>query len=127
MTYLSQFIFPSADAEERFLHSIRETCFTSFYPFQILTEHEVHIVNFDEPENSLSVERQLELVKFIEVSVRFFGCQFIIATHSPFLLSMKNAKIYNLDESPMRVSEWTTLPNVRTYYDFFKSHEGEFS
>ena len=80
----------------------------------------------DEPENSLSPERQQELACFLEESARFFGCQFIIATHSPFLLSMKNAKIYNLDEEQMRVSKWTNLPNVRVYYDFFKRHEGEF-
>ena len=80
----------------------------------------------DEPENSLSPERQQTLQNFIEESARFFGCQFVIATHSPFLLSMKNAKIYDLDNEPMRVSHWTKLPNVRAYYDFFKQHEEEF-
>ena len=80
----------------------------------------------DEPENSLSPKRQMELVKFIEDSARFFGCQFIISTHSPFLLSMREAKIYNLDENPVRVRHWTELENVRTYYEFFKRHENEF-
>jgi len=285
MGYISQFIFPSVAAEERFLDKIRETCFATFYPFQILPEHEVHILNFDEPvtilyggngsgkttalnviaetlhlkrdtlynrtnffddfvalcdyvlerelpdnsriitsddvfdfmlnlrslnegidnkraalfedyydakysdfrlhslddyeqlvkvnqarskskseyvrrrskenvrehsngesaylyftdkirenglylldepENSLSPERQQELTGFIEDSARFFGCQFIIATHSPFLLAMRDAKIYNLDESPMRVCNWTELPNVRVYYDFFKRYRDEF-
>lgn len=55
----------------------------------------------DEPENSLSPERQLELLRFIEDSSRFYGCRFVIATHSPFLLSMKGAKIYDLDEEPL--------------------------
>lgn len=285
MVYISQFIFPSIEMEENFLHGIRETCFITVYPFQVLTEHEVHILNFDEPitilyggngsgkttalnviaeklqlqrdtlynrtnffvdfvefcdyilerelpenrriitsddvfdfmlnlrslnegidsrreelfkdyydkkhsdfqlrslddyeelvkvnlarsktkskyvrkqlksnvrehsngesayiyftdkirengiylldepENSLSPKRQQELVRFLEDSARFFGCQFIIATHSPFLLSMKSAKIYNLDEEPMKVREWTELPNVRAYYDFFKRYEKEF-
>lgn len=285
MIYLSQFIFPSVEREEHYLNFIKETCYTTVYPFQILTEHNVHTLNFDdpitvlyggngsgkttalnviaeklvlkrdslynrtnffgkfvdmceyylerelpsfsriitsddvfdfmlnlrslnegidnkreslfenyqnlkhasfqlksiddyeklveinlarsktkseyvrrqlksnvrehsngesaymyftdkmkenglylldEPENSLSPERQQELACFLEESARFFGCQFIIATHSPFLLSMKNAKIYNLDEEQMRVSKWTNLPNVRVYYDFFKRHEGEF-
>ncbi len=80
----------------------------------------------DEPENSLSPKRQMELIQFIEDSTRFFGCQFIISTHSPFLLSMRGAKIYDLDENPVEVKRWTELENVRTYYEFFKRHENEF-
>ncbi len=80
----------------------------------------------DEPENSLSPERQQELLKFLEESARFFGCQMIIATHSPFLLSMRGAKIYDFDEEVVDVKRWTELKNVRLYYDFFKKHENEF-
>jgi predicted ATPase len=80
----------------------------------------------DEPENSLSPKRQMELVQFIEDSARFYGCQFVISTHSPFLLSMRGARIYNLDENPVKVRRWTELENVRTYYDFFKRHGSEF-
>src|SRR5690606_16366443 len=61
----------------------------------------------DEPENSLSPKRQLELKRFIEDSARFFGCQFIISTHSPFLLSIRGAKIYDLDVNPVKVKKWT--------------------
>ncbi|MEK5059204.1 AAA family ATPase [Paenibacillus sp. FSL H7-0326] len=81
----------------------------------------------DEPENSLSPQRQLDLLKFIEDSARFFGCQFIISTHSPFLLSMNGAKIYNLDENPVKVRHWTELDHVRTYYEFFKKNENAFN
>ncbi len=80
----------------------------------------------DEPENSLSAELQLELVKFIEDSARFFGCQFIISTHSPFILSMKEAKIYDLDSLPVVVKKWTELKNVRAYFELFSSHASEF-
>ena len=80
----------------------------------------------DEPENSLSPERQQELLKFLEDSARFFGCQLIIATHSPFLLSMRGAKIYDFDEEIVDVKRWTDLKNVRLYYEFFKKHESEF-
>ncbi|MBP1756789.1 MAG: family ATPase [Firmicutes bacterium] len=80
----------------------------------------------DEPENSLSPKRQMELMNFLKESARFFGCQFIISTHSPFLLSLRGAKIYNLDVNPVSVERWTELENVRTYYDFFKRHEDEF-
>lgn len=80
----------------------------------------------DEPENSLAVGLQLELLKFIEDSARFYNCQFIIATHSPFLLSIKNSKIYDLDSTPITVRRWTELENVKHYFEFFKEHEGEF-
>ena len=80
----------------------------------------------DEPENSLSPARQQELVKFMEDSARFFGCQFVISTHSPFILSMRGAKIYDMDEDPVDVKRWTQLENVRIYYEFFKKHENEF-
>ena len=89
-----------------------------------IAENAIYIL--DEPENSLSPKRQIELVNFIEDSARFFGCQFIISTHSPFLLSMHGAKIYDLDENPVVVKKWTELENVRTYFEFFKRNEKKF-
>lgn len=80
----------------------------------------------DEPENSLSAQLQLELKQFLEDSVRFYGCQFVIATHSPFLLALKGARVYDLDAVPAAPCRWTELPNVRTFYDFFQSHRREF-
>ena len=80
----------------------------------------------DEPENSLSPARQLELVRFLEDSARFFGCQFIIATHSPFVLAMRGARIYDLDSDPAAIRPWVDIPGVRAYYDFFKQHAREF-
>lgn len=96
-----------------------------FYFTEKIGENGLYIL--DEPENSLSPRRQLELMKFIEDSVRFFGCQFIISTHSPFLLGMHEAKIVDLDENPAKVKRWTELENVRIYYEFFKKHEKELS
>ena len=80
----------------------------------------------DEPENSLSPENQLKLKRLIEDSVRYFGCQFIISTHSPFLLSMKGAKIYDMDENPVDLKRWTEVKNVKTYFEFFEEHRNEF-
>lgn len=80
----------------------------------------------DEPENSLSAEMQLELVQYIQAMARFYDCQFIMSTHSPFILSLPYAQIYNMDEVPVRTCKWTNLPNVRIFYDFFKNHADEF-
>ena len=80
----------------------------------------------DEPENSLSIKYQLELAKYISDSAKSFGCRFIISTHSPILLSIGSAKIYDLDRIPVDTCDWTELENVRMYYDFFKEREAEF-
>ena len=80
----------------------------------------------DEPENSLSPKLQIELAKFLVDSARFYECQFIISTHSLFLLSMQNAKIYDLDSVPVTLRAWTELENVRVYYDFFRQHNEDF-
>ena len=80
----------------------------------------------DEPENSLSPQNQLQLKYFIEDCVRNHGCQFIISTHSPFLLSLRGAKIYDLDGDPAGVKHWSELENIRAYYDLFDSRRREF-
>ncbi|WP_411329661.1 AAA family ATPase [Emergencia timonensis] len=89
-----------------------------------IQENQIYLL--DEPENSLSAEYQQELLQFIEDSARFFNCQFIIATHSPFLLAAKHVKIYDLDAKPVVVKRWTELENVRRYFDFFMAHAEEF-
>ena len=89
-----------------------------------ITDNGLYIL--DEPENSMSASMQIKLAKFIEDSARFFNCQFIIATHSPFILGIKDAVIYDLDSTPVSQKTWSELENMRIYYDFFKSHAQEF-
>ncbi|MHB1154379.1 MAG: AAA family ATPase [Eubacteriales bacterium] len=81
----------------------------------------------DEPENSLSPKMQLELVKIIEQMARYCGCQFIIATHSPFLLAMDGTMIYDLDADPVGTKQWWELENTKVYFDFFNKHRDLFS
>lgn len=80
----------------------------------------------DEPENSLAPNFQLKLMDLIIECSRFCGCQFIISTHSPFILSIPGAKIYNLDKNPVEVCKWSELDNMKLYYEFFKRHDGDF-
>lgn len=96
--------------------------------FAFFTSHvkENALYLLDEPENSLSAPRQAELARFLEDSARFYGCQLVISTHSPFLLAIQGARIYDLDARPASVRKWTDLESVRAYFDFFKSREKEF-
>lgn len=89
-----------------------------------IQDHALYIL--DEPENSLSSKLQMELKQFIMDSMRGFKCQFIIATHSPFMLSIPGARIYNLDMETPEVQKWTELETMQDYYELFKAHETEF-
>ena len=94
---------------------------TSLFFFEKeIKENGIYIL--DEPENSLSPSNQIKLKKFIEESVRFFNSQFIISTHSPFLLDLMDARIYDLDSTPVCVKNWLELDNIKEYIEFFKKY-----
>lgn len=80
----------------------------------------------DEPENSLSPDMQMKLAELLLYMARYNNCQIIMATHSPFLLSVPFAKIYDLDAAPATVKQFEELESMRTYYDFFTSMKDKF-
>lgn len=90
-----------------------------------ITENALYLL--DEPENSLAPQRQLELAQYLEEAVRFYNCQLVIATHSPFLLALREAKIYDLDSRPVACKKWFELDGVRAYYNFFHKHQDKFA
>ncbi|MGN0351819.1 MAG: AAA family ATPase [Roseburia sp.] len=81
----------------------------------------------DEPEVSLSPQNQVKLAEEINTLAHYCSCQFLIATHSPFLLGTLQGKIYDMDQKEIEEKKWSELENVKFFYDFFKKHEGEFS
>ena len=121
-TSRSQYIARRGRSNELAAKSNGESAFSYFT--DKITEGALYLL--DEPENSLAPKLQHALMQFIEESVRFYDCQFIIATHSPFLLSLRDALIYDLDSHPVKTKKWTELSGVRAYYDFFNAHKNEF-
>lgn len=77
----------------------------------------------DEPETSLSPANQIKLAEQINELARLLDAQFVIATHSPFMLGTLNAKIYNLDVRPLQTAAWHELDNVRFFQQFFQQHQ----
>ena len=117
----------SAYTRQRLMANVREQSngeSASFYFTSRIQDGGLYLL--DEPENSLAPARQEELMQFLEDSARFYDCQFIIATHSPFLLSMRGARIYDMEADPICRRKWTELPAVRAYYDFFTRHAADF-
>lgn len=97
------------------LNSNGETALAYFG--EILKNDSLYLL--DEPENSLSPVMQRKIAALIEQKARYCGCQFIIATHSPFLLALRGAKIYDLDSSPVTLKKWWELENTQEYFRFF--------
>ena len=76
----------------------------------------------DEPEAALSPQRQLALLAMMFDAVEE-GAQFIIATHSPLLLSFPGARIYSFDEVPVQDVAWHETDHVRLTRDFLADPE----
>ena len=80
----------------------------------------------DEPETSLSPKFQKELAEMITIFSKGLRTQFIIATYSPFFLSIEGARIYDLDSMPARVKNWWELENMQEYFILFESNRDKF-
>jgi len=71
----------------------------------------------DEPEAALSPLRQLGLISLIKEMV-IQKAQFILATHSPILMALPDAKILNLDHNPPLYLNYDQVESVSLYRAF---------
>ena len=71
----------------------------------------------DEPEAPLSPLRQLALLSLMKEMVTQ-NCQFIIATHSPIILSFPNAAILSCDSAPIERVAYEDLEHVTLTREF---------
>lgn len=76
----------------------------------------------DEPEAALSPQRQMTLLCYIHDLVKN-GSQFIIATHSPILLSYKYGKIIDMNNN-MEEIKYEDTDVYRIYKDFLDNPYG---
>lgn len=73
----------------------------------------------DEPEAALSPQRQMSFLTRIHDLIAE-GCQFIIATHAPILMSYPNALIYQIDEKGILPTTWENVEHVDTMRRFLR-------
>ena len=71
----------------------------------------------DEPEAALAPETQLEVIARIVQLVQQ-GARFVLATHSPLLMALPNALIYELTEEGAARRSYQELGHVRLYRRF---------
>lgn len=73
--------------------------------------HKKGIYLFDEPETPLSATNQYQLVVLLTDLVKN-GSQVIIATHSPILMALKNAVIYNFNDEKIERINYDDIESV---------------
>lgn len=78
---------------------------------------------FDEPEAALSPSRQLAALSRIHQLAVNCHSQFIIATHSPILLSYPYATIYNLDHDGIRKLDYQQTEQFLITKEFLNNYE----
>ena len=74
----------------------------------------------DEPETALSPKTQLALLQLLGSGIEEGRAQFIIATHSPILLSCPGATIYSFDHIPIRRVAYQDTEQYRVYREFMR-------
>lgn len=74
----------------------------------------------DEPEAALSPMRQLAFMDLLLQGVES-GSQFIIATHSPIILSYPEAQIFQFDSGSLQETAYQDLEHVRFTKDFLQN------
>ncbi len=77
----------------------------------------------DEPEAALSPARQLEMLGLMHALV-LKGAQFIIATHSPIIVSYPHARVFEMDAEGIHVTTYNKTQLFRTYQHFFADPAG---
>lgn len=78
---------------------------------------------FDEPESALSPSRLLSLIYFIKEHLQQYRSQFIIATHSPMLMAIPDARIYEVSENSMQEVELEATEHYTITRSFLNNPE----
>ncbi|CAH1211695.1 AAA family ATPase [Paenibacillus sp. JJ-223] len=77
----------------------------------------------DEPESALSPQNQLVLLRMMHDLERSGKAQFVIATHSPILMSYPGATIYHFNENGVESVDYEETEHFRLTRDFLNNRE----
>ena len=77
----------------------------------------------DEPEAALSPQRQLTFLSILHQLASMKVAQFIIATHSPTLLTLPNATVLSIDDGRLREVSYKDTEHYQLTRDFLNKPE----
>ncbi len=77
----------------------------------------------DEPEAALSAERQFTLIAILNELTTNYNAQFIIATHSPILITTPNSEIFEIENNKFVKKNYTETKQFQLYKSFINAPE----
>lgn len=77
----------------------------------------------DEPETALSPATQVEFLNLLCEYSLAGHAQFIIATHSPILMAVPEARLYSLDQAPIQPIEYEATEHYQVYKGFLENKD----
>jgi predicted ATPase len=89
--------------------------FLSFFE-ERLSEQGLFIL--DEPESALSPTKQFEFLKLLRHMQRSNNCQVVMATHSPILMALPDADLWQLERYGVRPTSLEETAHFRIYREF---------
>jgi predicted ATPase len=78
----------------------------------------------DEPESALSPKRQLELVRLLNTAQETAASQVIMATHSPILMAVPNARVLHVTRHGFETVDFRETSHFKLYQSFCIDPEG---
>ena len=109
--YLDDSGSPNAD----YLSASHGEGFLSFFEERLL---EQGLFVLDEPESALSPAKQFEFLKLLRQMQRANNCQVIMATHSPILMALPDADLWQLERFGVRPTTLEETAHFRIYREF---------
>ncbi len=114
--YLDDVQSPSAD----FLSWSHGEGFVRFFEERMSRQG---IYFMDEPESALSPKRQLELLRILHRIQEAAMSQVIMATHSPILMALPNARVYEVTRHGIRDIDYRDTQHFKLYQSFSSDPE----
>jgi predicted ATPase len=109
--YLDEAGSPRAD----YLSASHGEGFLSFFEERLSTQG---LFILDEPESALSPMKQFDFLKLLRNMQLADNCQVIMATHSPILMALPDADLWQIERYGFRSTTLEETPHFRVYREF---------
>ena len=112
---VARYLDDSGSPRAGYLRASHGEGFLSFFEERL---YEQGLFILDEPESALSPAKQFEFLKLLRQMQQTNNCQVIMATHSPILMALPDAALWQLERFGLRPTVLEETAHFRIYREF---------